>query len=160
MKLVVASVAVVIAVLLLVSFAIPVSTRRTGELSAPPLPIVENGPVVQMPERVWVDTDAACGHRRITDPDDCFALTLLAQASDIEIVGISTVFCNAPWTLPIARRGIWCPRSEPWALNSRPSTAVPRGRVWVSLAGHRRLMLRFGTGMGEHRRSAPERLVP
>lgn len=31
-----------------------------------------------------------------TDPDDCFAIALLAHASNLQIVGISTVFGNAP----------------------------------------------------------------
>ena len=45
---------------------------RTGELQAPPLPVIESGPAVGLPERVWIDTDAACGNGRATDPDDCF----------------------------------------------------------------------------------------
>ncbi len=47
------------------------------------------------PQRVWIDTDAACGAPGRVDPDDCFALTALARNADIEIVGISTVFGNA-----------------------------------------------------------------
>ena len=46
------------------------------------------------PLRLWVDTDAACGHSPRTDPDDCFAVLLLAQAPEITLVGISTVFGN------------------------------------------------------------------
>lgn len=91
--------AITIAVLLLLfaaSFAVPVPIWRTGEQAVPPLPVVESGPVVRMPTRVWIDTDAACGHSRTTDPDDCLALSLLAQAPSIKIVGISTVFGNAP----------------------------------------------------------------
>lgn len=45
---------------------------------------------------VWVDTDAACGHRATADPDDCFALLVLAGASELAVVGVSTVFGNAP----------------------------------------------------------------
>jgi inosine-uridine nucleoside N-ribohydrolase len=48
-----------------------------------------------MPRRLWIDTDAACGSGRRTDPDDCFAIALLAHASDLRIIGISTVFGNA-----------------------------------------------------------------
>jgi purine nucleosidase len=90
---------VVLAVLALASFAIPIPVWRTGELPAPPLPVIENGPAVMMPKRIWIDTDAACGHGRTTDPDDCFAILLLtqaAQADGVEIVGISTVHGNAP----------------------------------------------------------------
>jgi purine nucleosidase len=50
-------------------------------------------------ERVWIDTDAACGQEQRTDPDDCLAIALLAQARNVEVVGISTVFGNA--TRPI-----------------------------------------------------------
>ena len=46
-------------------------------------------------ERVWVDTDPACGHCYTSDPDDCFAITALLRAHDIKVVGISTVFGNA-----------------------------------------------------------------
>src|SRR6187551_211196 len=83
-------------VLGLTTFAIPVPVWRTGELQAPPLPVIESGPAVGLPERVWIDTDAACGHGRATDPDDCFALLVLTQAPGLEIVGVSTVFGNAP----------------------------------------------------------------
>ena len=61
----------------------------------PPLPLIEGGPRVQLSGRVWVDTDAACGLGRRTDPDDCLALLLLARSSDAHIVGISTIFGNA-----------------------------------------------------------------
>jgi inosine-uridine nucleoside N-ribohydrolase len=45
---------------------------------------------------VWIDTDAACGHRATADPDDCFALLVLVGASELAVVGVSTVFGNAP----------------------------------------------------------------
>jgi purine nucleosidase len=45
---------------------------------------------------VWIDTDAACGYRATADPDDCFALLVLAGASELAVVGVSTVFGNAP----------------------------------------------------------------
>ncbi len=86
----------VLLLLFAASFALPVPVWRTGELPEPPLPIVKNGPAVRMPKRVWIDTDAACGHSRTTDPDDCLALLLLARAPGIEIAGISSVFGNAP----------------------------------------------------------------
>jgi purine nucleosidase len=80
----------------LATFAIPLPVWRTGELQVPPLPVIEGGPAVRLPERVWIDTDAACGHGRATDPDDCFALLALIRAPGLEIVGVSTVFGNAP----------------------------------------------------------------
>jgi purine nucleosidase len=87
---------IALVVLGLATFAIPVPVWRTGELQAPPLPVIESGPAVGLPERVWIDTDAACGNGRATDPDDCFALLVLTQAPGLEIVGVSTVFGNAP----------------------------------------------------------------
>ncbi len=88
--------AAVLALLLLLSFALPVREGRTGELAAPPLPTVAGGPPVTLPARLWIDTDAACGAGRTTDPDDCFAILLLARAAGVEIVGVSTVQGNAP----------------------------------------------------------------
>lgn len=82
--------------LLLLTFALPVEVWRTGELPAPPLPTVPGGPTVHLPERLWLDSDAACGHSRTTDPDDCFALALLLEAPEVEVVGVSSVFGNAP----------------------------------------------------------------
>ena len=70
-----------------------------------PLSLVPGGPPIPLPRRVWVDTDAACGHSRTTDPDDCLAILLLARTPGITLVGISTVFGNAPLevTDPTAR---------------------------------------------------------
>jgi purine nucleosidase len=66
---------------------LPVPVWRTGE----------PGRVFSTtPTRVWIDTDAACGESRRTDPDDCLAILLLAQEDDVQVVGISTVFGNAP----------------------------------------------------------------
>jgi len=59
------------------------------------LPLIRGGPHVDRPSRVWIDTDAACNGVD-ADPDDCFAIVVLMHASDVEIVGISTVFGNAP----------------------------------------------------------------
>jgi purine nucleosidase len=73
-----------------------VETWRTGEQRLPPLAFAPVGAAPHAPRRLWIDTDAACGYGRRTDPDDCFAIVLLAQAPDLEIVGISTVFGNAP----------------------------------------------------------------
>jgi inosine-uridine nucleoside N-ribohydrolase len=53
-------------------------------------------PAAQPPRRIWVDTDAACGHSPRTDPDDCLALLALAQQAPQRIAGISVVAGNAP----------------------------------------------------------------
>lgn len=79
-----------------VSLMQPNEVWRTGELPTPPLSLASGERFAPKPVRVWIDTDAACGHGRRTDPDDCLAILLLAQADSIEIVGISTVFGNAP----------------------------------------------------------------
>lgn len=84
-----------ILVLLMVTLALPIESWRTGRLPEPPLPVLENGPEVELPRRIWIDTDAACGLTRRTDPDDCFALMLMAGLTDVKIAGISTVFGNA-----------------------------------------------------------------
>ena len=68
---------------------------RTGKSEDRPLPLVRGGPHVDRPSRVWIDTDAACDGGN-ADPDDCFAMLVLMNSPDIEIVGISTVFGNAP----------------------------------------------------------------
>jgi purine nucleosidase len=59
------------------------------------LPLVQGGLDVHRPSRVWIDTDAACDGGN-ADPDDCFAMLILMSSPEIEIVGISTVFGNAP----------------------------------------------------------------
>jgi purine nucleosidase len=67
----------------------------TGESENRPLPLVRGGSHVDRPLRVWIDTDAACDGGK-ADPDDCFAMLVLMNSPDVEIVGISTVFGNAP----------------------------------------------------------------
>ena len=84
------------ALVLAATLAMPVRVWRTGERPAPPLPVVEGGPAVVMPRRLWVDTDAACGHGPRTDPDDCFAVLFLARIPDAEVAGVSAVQGNAP----------------------------------------------------------------
>ena len=59
------------------------------------MPLVRGGPHVDRPSRVWIDTDAACNGGN-ADPDDCFAMLVLMNSRDLEIVGISTVFGSAP----------------------------------------------------------------
>jgi purine nucleosidase len=88
-------VAAALPILALLTFALPVAEWRTGERAAPPLALVKGGPAAAMPRRVWIDTDAACGHAPDADADDCFALLLLLRAPGIEVVGISTVSGNA-----------------------------------------------------------------
>jgi purine nucleosidase len=81
---------------LVMSLMLPVRAWRTGEPPAPPLALAPGRPLTTSPTRVWIDTDAACGHSPRTDPDDCLAILLLAQAQDVTIAGVSTVFGNAP----------------------------------------------------------------
>ncbi len=138
----------VLVLLALASFAIPIPTWRTGELPAPPLPLVEGGPAVSLPERVWIDTDAACGHSRTTDPDDCLAILLLANAKRVEIVGVSSVHGNGPvevtdrvtrslaailkrdgLTAPPVYRGSAVPMEENGALTAEPAHAALRAAL-------------------------------
>jgi inosine-uridine nucleoside N-ribohydrolase len=86
----------VLIVLVLATVGPSIRARRTEELAAPRLPIVDGGPAVEIPRRIWIDTDAACGDRRRSEPDDCFAILLLAKAAGPRLVGVSTVFGNAP----------------------------------------------------------------
>lgn len=81
---------------LVISLMMPIKAWRTGELPAEPLPLHPAKPFATPPIRVWIDTDAACGQDQRTDPDDCLAILLLAQQDTVEIVGVSTVFGNAP----------------------------------------------------------------
>lgn len=93
--LVVSALVIVAMTVLLISLAIPIKIWRTGELSTEPILVRRADLFTVPPVRVWIDTDAACGQGHRTDPDDCFAILLLAQQSTIEVVGISTVFGNA-----------------------------------------------------------------
>lgn len=84
------------AFLFLATFALPFRDWRTGELPVPPLPLMESGAMNARSTRVWIDTDAACGSAGNVDVDDCLAVLLLARSPSVTIVGISTVFGNAP----------------------------------------------------------------
>lgn len=86
----------ILAILFTAAFALPVKLWRTGEVPQPELEHLPPAPDTVQPRRVWVDTDAACGTGQRRDPDDCLALLSLAGAAHIDIVGISTVFGNAP----------------------------------------------------------------
>ncbi len=88
------AVLVAAAALFLLTFAMPVRLWRTGQQVMPPLEFLDGVPA-PAPARVWIDTDAACGHSARTDPDDCLALLLLARAH-LDIAGVSSVFGNAP----------------------------------------------------------------
>ncbi len=92
---VVAGVAALAVAAFLVTLALPVREWRTGDQGLMALDAAPETATPPFPRRVWIDTDAACGHTARTDPDDCFAIALLAR-SDIEIAGISTVAGNAP----------------------------------------------------------------
>ncbi len=78
----------------LVSLAIPLRVWRTGRLETPPLALVRGDELMTPPSRIWVDTDAACGATRTTDPDDCLALVWLA-AHGVNLAGLSFGYGNA-----------------------------------------------------------------
>ena len=83
-------------VTLVLSLMVPFEVWRTGELPTEPIQVRPAEPFGTSPVRVWIDTDAACGKGRRTDPDDCLAILLLAQQDRIHLVGVSTIFGNAP----------------------------------------------------------------
>jgi purine nucleosidase len=89
------SLLLVAAALLPLTCTIPVRNWRTGESEDRPVPLVRGRPHVDRPSRVWIDTDVACNGGN-ADPNDCFAILTLMNSPDVEIVGISTVFGNAP----------------------------------------------------------------
>ncbi len=81
-------------VAVILTFAVPVPLWRTGREAAVPLNLVTGGPPAVRSNRLWIDTDAACGATPMTDPDDCFAIAWLVENGH-RIVGISTGFGNA-----------------------------------------------------------------
>lgn len=81
---------------LALTLAIPFGPWRTGRTPVEPLVPVAPDALPDAPRRMWIDTDAACGHGPRTDPDDCLAILELARGAGTRIVGISTVFGNAP----------------------------------------------------------------
>lgn len=87
--------AAVTAAALIATLAIPIDTWRTGDQRLSPLTYAPHQSSLLV-ELVWIDTDAACGQGRRTDPDDCLAIALLARSPEIKVIGISTVFGNAP----------------------------------------------------------------
>lgn len=92
----VAGVFLLIAAAFIATLAVPVEVWRTGRTSVAPLKLSTSETTVPLPSRVWIDTDAACGHTARTDVDDCLALWLIATRSELDVAGISTVFGNAP----------------------------------------------------------------
>lgn len=77
----------------LCTLAIPVEIWRTGDRGLARMTFAQES--VELTGRLWIDTDAACGHGARTDPDDCLAIALLARAAGERIAGISTVAGNA-----------------------------------------------------------------
>jgi inosine-uridine nucleoside N-ribohydrolase len=81
---------------LLVTLALPVPLWRTGDQGLALLDAAPEAATPPFTRRLWIDTDAACGHGRRTDPDDCLAIALLARSPQVQLAGISTVAGNAP----------------------------------------------------------------
>jgi purine nucleosidase len=86
--------ALVAAAAMLGTLAIPIGTWRTGDEGLAPMIFAREN--AEVAGKLWIDTDAACGHGARTDPDDCLAIALLARAAGDRIAGISTVAGNAP----------------------------------------------------------------
>jgi purine nucleosidase len=78
------------------ALALPIPGWRTGWGEVEALDLAPAGAFALDSHRVWIDTDAACGAGRMTDSDDCLALVALLKARGADVVGISTVFGNAP----------------------------------------------------------------
>jgi inosine-uridine nucleoside N-ribohydrolase len=90
----VAVAALVAATAVLGALALPIEIRGTGDQGLAPMTFARES--VELTGRLWIDTDAACGHSPRTDPDDCLAIALLARATGDRIAGISMVAGNAP----------------------------------------------------------------
>jgi inosine-uridine nucleoside N-ribohydrolase len=112
-----AAAAAVLVAAALFTLALPIEGWRTGDQGLAPLDSVPEAATPPFPRRVWIDTDAACGHSRRTDPDDCFAIALLLRSPEIDVVGISTVAGNASREVVDATMG---------ALLSQHGFPVPR----------------------------------
>lgn len=91
----IAGVVLVLGGMAVLTLAMPVEMWRTGRAPVAALALSRGGPVTGSAERIWIDTDAACGAAARTDPDDCFAIALLFKSRGEHIVGLSTVFGNA-----------------------------------------------------------------
>jgi inosine-uridine nucleoside N-ribohydrolase len=84
------------AVALVATLAVPLEEWRTGDAGLAPLDYAPPPHEAWATRRLWIDTDAACGHGPRTDPDDCLAIAMLARQRALRIAGISTVAGNAP----------------------------------------------------------------
>ena len=82
-------------VVVAITVAAPWTQWRTGRETLEPLNLTPGAPAVAQPERIWIDTDASCGAKTRTDPDDCLAILWLVERG-ADVVGISTSFGNAP----------------------------------------------------------------
>jgi purine nucleosidase len=87
---------IAIATVLVLTLAMPLRVWRTGREPVASLDLVPGEMPSGARARVWIDTDAACGAGAHIDADDCWALALLLKSREVRIVGISTVFGNAP----------------------------------------------------------------
>src|SRR5688572_7115508 len=75
----VAVAALVAATAVLGALAMPVKIWRTGDQGLTQITFDQEG--AELTGRLWIDTDAACGHSARTDADDCLAIALLARAA-------------------------------------------------------------------------------
>ena len=89
----VAAAALVAVTAALGTLAMPIEIWRTGDRGLAQMTFVQES--VEFTGKLWIDTDAACGHSARTDPDDCLAIALLARATGDRIAGISMVAGNA-----------------------------------------------------------------
>lgn len=122
---------------LVLTLAVPYGPWRTGRPELAPLAFLPAAASPQPPRRIWIDSDAACGHTRRTDPDDCLAILALAQDDPRRIVGVSAVAGNAPLEVTqatlqslMARLGGAAPRPPRElreALEAGPLTIVALG---------------------------------
>lgn len=85
-----------LAALAALTLALPIEAWRTGRSDVDQLSLARAGAHAVAGRRIWVDNDAACGAGPTTDPDDCLALLALLKARGADVVGVSTVFGNAP----------------------------------------------------------------
>jgi purine nucleosidase len=84
-----------VVILVAVLLALPVEQWRTGKRFENTLSTLPEAALPQPAQRIWIDSDPACGVGRRVDADDCLAILYLALHGDIDIVGVSTVFGNA-----------------------------------------------------------------
>lgn len=105
---------------------VPADAWWTGRMAETRLALVPGGPAVERAERVWIDTDAACGAGPRTDPDDCFAILWLL-ARGVKVVGISTSFGNAPGPVVADRMSALAERMQATGIAVPPVLEGYRG---------------------------------